>query len=274
MTDELRGRAAIVTGGGRNIGRAVAVAFARAGARVVVASRRRANLVETARRIGVLGGECLAVATDVTDPDQVSDLVERTVDRFGTVDVIAALAGGGSVPVPIDDLEPADWNRVLGVNLTGAFLCARAVVPILRANDSGAILFCTGGGAFHPVPGQHLLAYACAKAALCRLTDQLTAELWETGIRVHCLDPGLVWDDDARRRAEEEERRTGEPHPLRERARSAEDAAELALWLCSARSAPLRGRLVSVYDSWWRDPERVRRVHETVHLYRLRRVEE
>ena len=122
--------------------------------------------------------------------------------------------------------------------------------------------------------GTPLLAYACAKAAVCRLTDQLTAELWETGIRVNCLDPGLVWSPETIAAVEAEEARTGRTHPNREVNRPPEHAAELALWLASDRSAPLRGRLVSVHDSWWRDPEQVARVHETVHLYRLRRVEE
>ncbi len=269
----LEDRVAIVTGGGRNVGRGIAVAMAAAGARVVVASRNAANLAETVRRIEAEGGEAIAVPTDVTEPAQVERLVERTLACFGGLDVMAAIAGGGAIDAPIDRLDPADFERIFRQNVTSTFLCARAVLPQFRKQNAGAVITCAGGGAFHPVLGPSIAAYACAKAAVCRLTDQLTAELWETGIRVNCIDPGLVWDEARLAAIELEERRSGAAHPERAQYRSPACAGELATWLASQASAPVRGRLVSVYDAWWRDPARVREVESTLHLFRLRRHE-
>ena len=90
---------------------------------------------------------------------------------------------------------------------------------------------------------------------------------------MNCLQPGLVWSPDRLREVEEEERRTGQPHPQREHNHPPEDAAELAGFLASDESAPMTGRLVSVDDTWWRDPDKVRQVSESLHLYCLRRVE-
>ena len=122
--------------------------------------------------------------------------------------------------------------------------------------------------------GHYLTAYATAKAAICRFTDQLQAELLETDIRVNCIEPGMVWSPDRLREVEAEEARSGKPHPERHGNRSPEDAAELALFLASAAGSALRGRVLSVHDDWWRNPDRVEEVEKTVHLYRLRRVDE
>ena len=266
----LRGQTAIVTGGGWNIGRAVARAFAAEGARVAVASRQRASLEQTVRLIEEAGGTALAVPTDVTDLSQVEALVRTTVERWGTLDVMAALAGGGSTNQPVDVVDPGAWEEVVRVNLLGTFHCAHTALPFFRRQNHGSILTCSGGGAYFPVLGQHCTAYACAKAAVCRFTDQLTAELLDTSIRVNCLDPGRVpagaSADGAGDGAEQAEAE-GTP------ARAAERAAELAVWLVSAASEPLRGRLVSVHDNWWRDPDATARVDASLLAYRLRRSE-
>ncbi|MDA0374267.1 MAG: SDR family NAD(P)-dependent oxidoreductase [Planctomycetota bacterium] len=241
----------IVTGGGHNLGRAVAEACAAAGARVVLASRNAGRLESAAAGIRAAGGEAIAVPTDVTDASQVEALVARAEAWGGPVDVAVAFAGGGAPMAAPDELEPAAFDEVVRVNLHGTFHLVRAVLPSMRARDRGRILTCAGGGAFWPVMGTPLLAYACAKAAVCRLTDQLTAELWETSIRVNAIEPGPVG--------------TAEVSP--------QQVAELAVWLASEESAPLRGRLVATTDAWWRDRAQVEAVDATVHAYRLRRAD-
>ncbi|MEM7204654.1 MAG: SDR family oxidoreductase [Planctomycetota bacterium] len=270
---QLNDQVAIVTGGGWNIGRAVAVRFAAEGAKVVVAGRRPSLLEETVAEIQAAGGQALAVPTDAADADQVAALVERTVATFGTVDLLAALAGGGLSFRPLEEVTPADWEAVFRANVTTTFVCTRAVLPIYRAKNRGTVLACTGGGAFFPMLGEHFNAYACAKAAVCRFTDQMTAELWETDIRLLCLEPGKVLDSATLAAIEAEEARTGQPHPARAGNHPPEDAAELAVWLASDASKPLRGRCVSVNDTWWRDPQQVAAVHATIHAYRLRRAD-
>ncbi len=274
MRGELAGRVAIVTAGGWNIGRAVAERFAAAGARVVVASRRADRLEETVAAIRAQGGEASACVADVTDLAQCEALAAETLARHGTIDIVAALAGGMGGYGRIDEVDPAAWRATVEANLFGAFHTVRATLPVLRAKNAGEVLLCTGGGGFFPMLGETITAYACAKAAICRLTDQLTAEHYETGIRFHCLEPGMVWSPETLAGIEAEERRTGVPHPGRAHNHPPEDAAELALFLVSERSRPLRGRCVSVDDPWWRDPAQVQRVEQTLSLYRLHRVRE
>ncbi len=249
----LEGRVAIVTGGGFRVGRAVACAFAAAGARVVVAARTAARLDETVAMIAAAGGDALAVPTDCAEPAQVDALVATTIGRFGTIDVLAAAAGGGSVSQPIDALAPAAWDAVFRANVTTAFLTIRGVLPSMRGRNRGAILTFVGRGTFHPDLDVPCTAYAAANAALARLTDQLTAELLDTAIRPNAIEPGPVGDGPGQ-------------VPLAA-------VGELATWLASDASAPLRGRLVATRDAWWRDPAAVAAVDATIHRYRLRRVE-
>lgn len=273
MAERLRDRVAIVTGGGWNIGRGIARRFAAEGARVAVASRNVARLEETVARIRADGGEAVAIPADVTDYTAVEALVRTAAEQLGEIDIMASVAGGGSTDEAADEVSPETWDRILRTNLTSAFYCARAVLPSMRARDRGEILHVSGGGGFFAVTGVNSLAYACAKAAVCRLTDQLTAELLDTGIRVHCIDPGMVPDEQRLAAIEAEERRTATRLPGAEHRRRPEDAAELAAWLVSDESRPLRGRLVSVYDAWWRDPSGVAEVEGSVAACRLRRAE-
>ena len=256
----LLGKVAIVTGGGFNIGRGIAEAFAAAGAKVVVASRDEARLRETVAAIDANGGIARAIRTDVTDLAQVEALVAGTVAAFGTVDVFAAIAGGACRYQPVEAITPEDWDKTFRTNVTSTFYSARAVLPEFRARNAGVFLACTGGGGFYPMPGVTMLDYACAKAAICRFVDQLTAELLDTAIRVNCIAPGMVWSPEKRQAIEAEEARTGVPHPGRAHVQPASAAGELAVWLASPASAPLRGRCLSVHDTWWRDPEAVERV--------------
>lgn len=256
----LAGRVAIVTGGGFNIGRGVAEALARAGARVVVASRDEARLHETRAAIEAFGGTALVVRTDVTDLAQVESLVRRTTDAFGTIDIFAAFAGGACRYQPIEQIRPEDWDLTFRTNVTSTFYSARAVLPTFRARNAGIFLACTGGGGFYPMLGKPMLDYACAKAAICRFVDQLTAELLDTAIRVNCIAPGMVWSAEKLAAVAAEEARTGVPHPDRALVQSPAAAGELAVWLASDASAPLRGRCISVHDTWWRDPANLDRV--------------
>lgn len=267
----LQGRVAIVTGGGWNIGRGIALAFAQAGAKVVVAARDSARLERTVALVREAGGEASAVTADATRTADVERLVAATLERHGGLHVAAAIAGGGGGFEPVDTIDPERWEAIVRQNLVTTFQLARAVLPHFRRQDDGVFLTCAGAGAFFPMLGWHATAYACAKAALCRFTDQLTAELWTTRIRVNGIEPGQVWNEDELRAIEAEERRTGTPHPGRAQNRTPEQAGELAVWLASATSHPLRGRIVSVNDTWWRDPELVAQVEQSERLYRVHR---
>lgn len=250
---ELAGRVVLVTGGGWNLGRAVAERLASAGARVALASRNAERLGETANALRSAGHEALAVPMDCTDSEQVTAGVATIASQLGPVDALAAFAGGGGVPAEIDAGDPDEWWRTVEQNVRTAQLATRAVLPTMRERNAGTILYAVGGGAFFPVVGVPISAYACAQAALCRLTDQLAVDLFDTGIRVNALEPGNV----------------GSPGE----ATALASAAELAQWLLSDASRPLTGRSVSVLDDWWRDPARVREVAESHHRACLRRAD-
>ena len=267
----LANQVAVVTGGGWNIGRAIALRLSELGASVVVASRTADHLEAVVEQITANGGEALAVACDVLQLDQVENLVGATVERFGTVDIMVACAGGSGAHQSIEDVDPQVWYDVVAKNLHGTFHCARCVLPIFRGKNRGHILTFAGGGAFFPWVGYSATAYASSKAAVCRFTDQLQAELLDTNIRVNCIEPGMVWSPDKIASVEAEEQRTGQTHPDRDTNRPPEAAAELVEFLTTEAGAAIRGRIISVNDSWWRDPNEVQAVEDTLTMYRLRR---
>lgn len=269
----LEGRVAVVTGGGVNIGRATALRLAEAGARVCLSGRRREPLEETAAAIAARGGEALAVPADVTDAAAMEGIARHVLERWGAIDSLVALAGGGGSDEAVDAVDPAWWDAVVRVNLVGTFHAVRAVVPAMRAAGHGTIVTCAGGGALFGVEGARVSAYATAKAGLCRLTEQLALELADAGIRVNCLLPGMTWSQETLAAVAAEEERTGVPHPARPHNRPPEEAAELALWLASEESAPLTGRIVASTEDWWRDRGRVEAAAADLHAYRLRRRE-
>ena len=273
MNDDLRGRVAVVTGGGWNIGRAIAGRLVEAGASVVVVGRNRARLDRAAEDLDEHGDRVLCYPADVTCREAMEAMARFTVEHHGRIDMVAAIAGGSGAHQPLDQVDPEAWEATVRTNLFGTFHTIRATLPAMRSRAVGTILTCAGGGAFFPELQQPFTSYAAAKAAICRLTDQLAAELLGTGIRVNCLQPGMVWSPDRLQEVREIERRTGRPHPGRPDNRSPRQAAELALWLLSDSSAPLTGRTVAVDDTWWRDPERVRSVNDSLHAACLRRVE-
>lgn len=261
---------AIVTGGGWNIGRAIAVDLAATGHRVVVAARTVERLEETAALIRAAGGEVLVQPVDVTSADDTRRLIDATVGAFGRIDVLANIAGGFGAEGRIEDVDPAAWIDVVQRNVAGTFLCTHAAMPHLKARPRANVITCAGAGSFFPALGWPITAYATAKAALCRFTDQLAAELLDTKVRVNCIEPGMVWDPPMLAKVEAEERETGQPHPERPHNRPPEAAAELVRWLVSDAADAITGRLVSVNDDWWRDPARVAAIAET-DAYRLRR---
>lgn len=271
MSRPLDGRVAIVTGGGWNIGRVVALRLAKLGAAVVVASRTMDRLQSVVTEIESAGGQGLAVSCDVTKLEQTEALAAEALSRFGRIDIMVACAGGSGAHQSIEEVDPAVWYDVVAKNLHGTFHCARSVLPTFRANNAGHIITFAGGGAFFPILGESATAYASSKAAICRFMDQLQAELYQTGIRVNAVEPGMVWSEDTLAAVAAEEARTGQPHPQRGANRSPEDVADLVEFLTTEPGAGVRGRILSVNDDWWRNPESVQAVEQNLMMFRLRR---
>ena len=185
MPDDLTGQVALVTGGGRGIGAAIARELADAGARVAVAARSRDQVEEVAREIGGL-----ALDLDVTDAAAVERAVAETERELGPIDLLAANAGIGGPDGAAWDAEPAEWWRVFEVNVLGVFLSTRAVLPGMLDRGRGRIVV-TGSGAGY-LPGARNTAYTSSKAAANRFAETLALALADSPVRVFLISPGLV----------------------------------------------------------------------------------
>ena len=187
MARELQGRVALVTGAGRNIGRAVALALADAGAAVVVnAKSSQAEIDAVAAEIGAAS---LAVLADVTDPAAVERMAARALERFGRLDILVNNAAVRAVE-PLERIGIARWREVTGVILDGAWLCARSFLEPLRSSGAGAIVNVGGMSAHTGAAGRpHVVA---AKAGLAGLTRALAHDLAPHGVTVNCVVPGLI----------------------------------------------------------------------------------
>jgi 3-oxoacyl-[acyl-carrier protein] reductase len=183
--EELRGRVALVTGGGRGIGRSVAIELAAAGATVVVAARSADEIRQTADEVGGLAIEC-----DVSDRASVERMVEQVESARGRLDLLVANAGTTVEEDAAWELEPADWWRVFEVNVLGVYLCCRAVIPGMLARGGGRIVNVASGAAY--LPSSASTAYSSSKAAVHRFSETLARQLKPRGIPVFSISPGLV----------------------------------------------------------------------------------
>jgi 3-oxoacyl-[acyl-carrier protein] reductase len=186
---ELAGRVALVTGAGRNIGRAIALGLADGGAAVAVNARRsQAEIDGVAREIESAGGKALAVLADVTDPGAIARMVAAVEARFGRIDILvnnAAVREASS----LDEIDLARWREITGVTLDGAFICSKACLKSLRAGG-GAIVNIGGLSAHTGAAGRpHVVA---AKAGIVGLTRALAHDLAADGVTVNCVVPGLI----------------------------------------------------------------------------------
>ncbi len=245
----LDGQVAVITGAGRGIGKAIALAYAREGARVALAARSEPDLEEAATAVAELGAEAIAVRTDVTSEMATARLARRVVERFGRIDVLVNNAGTSGPVGPLQDNNISEWVDTINVNLTGTFLVCRAVVPVMIEQGGGKIINLSGAGVANA--WSNMSAYCSSKAAVVRLTEVLAQELEGKGITVNALGPGSVHTDMWEKMTEQAAEAGAEfIHALGQRVLSGggasiDDCAELAVWLASDESRGLSGRIIS-----------------------------
>ncbi len=238
----LDGKVAIVTGAGRGIGQAIALAFAEQGAHVVISARTESEIEATAARAAGFGVKALAIPCDVTDAAQLDGLVGRTVHELGRVDLLVNNAGGFP-PMAFLDTDPPSWEWCFKFNLTSAYLLTRAVLPHMLERDGGAVL--NVSSAAGRIVQKGFVAYGTAKAALSFMTRQLGAE-FAPRVRVNALAVGAVETSALAPFLSDELREKMESMTPMRRIGTVEDVALAALWLCSPAGGWVTGKVVEV----------------------------
>jgi len=187
---DLTGQAALVTGGGRGLGRAFALALAKAGAKVAVTARTAAEVRETAEMVERDGGQAVGIPRDVSEPGAATEIVKTAESKLGPLEILVNNAG---VMGPVSynwNVNSEDWWRTFEVNMRGPFLCARAVLPGMLARRRGRIVNISSGAAFNSFP--QMAAYCATKAALTHWTNCLARETQAQGVVVFAYAPGFV----------------------------------------------------------------------------------
>jgi 3-oxoacyl-[acyl-carrier protein] reductase len=186
---ELNNKVVILTGASEGIGRATALALVREGARLALAARTLAKLEKVAGEIVRLGAECLVVPADVTQPESVAALIDKTLQRFGRIDILVNSVGRG-LRKPFVDTTDEEWQRLIAENLSSVFYPCRAVLPHMERQGSGLIINLASRSGRVGEAG--LAAYSAVKHGVVGLTKALAAEMDPKGIRVNAICPGPV----------------------------------------------------------------------------------
>jgi NAD(P)-dependent dehydrogenase (short-subunit alcohol dehydrogenase family) len=244
---KLSGKVALVTGAGSGIGKATALLMAREGARVAVLGRTEAERRETVAAIEAEGGEGLAIRADVSDPALMRDSVEAVIERWGRLDVLFANAGVNGVWAPLEELEPEEWSRTIAINLTGTFLTLKYAVPYLKKQGGSVIVDASINGT-RVFSNTGATAYASSKAGQVALAKMVALELAPFRVRVNVICPGAIETKIGENTEHRDIDDLGVPvefpkgwHPLRGRPGTADQVAQVVLFLASDAASHVTG---------------------------------
>lgn len=190
MTGRLQDRVALITGGNSGIGRATALLFAQQGAKVIVAARSVERGEETVDLVRRAGGEAVFIKGDVSSPASAEDMVRTGVERFSGLDILMNAAGVAGPFVRTADIDVADWDRVININLRGVFLMSKYAIPAMLKRGKGTIINIGSLAAVTPTP--KTAVYAAAKGGVVQLTKAMAIEYGAKQIRVNCIIPGFI----------------------------------------------------------------------------------
>jgi NAD(P)-dependent dehydrogenase (short-subunit alcohol dehydrogenase family) len=244
---QLDGKVALITGAGSGIGKAAAVLLAREGAKVAALDLAEDDAQQTVDEIERAGGTARAVAADVSQPEQVERAVRETVDAWGRLDIVFANAGINGVWAPLEELTPEDWDQTLGINLKGTFLTVKYAVPHLKKRGGSVIVTASVNGT-RIFSNTGATAYSCSKAGQVAFTKMTALELAQDKVRVNVICPGAIEtniEESTEQRDLDEVRVPVEypegAHPLEGQPGTADQVAQLVLFLASDNSSHISG---------------------------------
>ncbi len=238
----LKGKVAIVTGGGTGIGRAIAIKFADEGAHVVVSGRRIERLQET---VSTIGNQSVAVQADVTDETSIQQLIQAAIDHWGSVDILVNNAAVITSRTPLLDTPTEDWDVMMDINVRGIFLCCKAVLPQMIEQETGSIINIASVAGQRGQPGNS--PYSTTKGAVMNLTRSIAVDYGPHGIRCNSISPALVRTEMAETRLkpgddwDERAAREWIPNYPLGRIGKPEDIAHGALFLASDEASWISG---------------------------------
>lgn len=276
---KLLNKKAVISGASRGLGAAIAEAYVKEGAHVVICARDETQLFKKQaelKRISTINAKIIAIPADISSPEQVDYLIKSAKKELGGIDILVANAGIYGPKGPLELLDWQAWSDTININLKGTVLQCRSVIPIFKKQGSGKIIIISGGGATKPMP--NFSAYAASKAAVVRFSETLADELQAFNIDVMAISPGALntgfLDEvlsagsknvgDNFYKASVEQAKTGGSPP--------ELAADLSVYLASDAAKGITGKLISaVWDSWKNLHEYYPEIAMT-DIYTLRRI--
>lgn len=274
---KLKGKVALITGGGRGIGRAIAERYAAEGCRISLVARTQKELALTAVAIQKNSDRpVLQMAADVSNETEVQRAVRQTEQELGRIDMLVNCAGVIGPIGPLAEIDGSEWTRAIQINLTGTFHTIKAVVPLMQRQGSGRIINFSGGGALLPAP--YFDAYSVAKAGVVRLTENLALELKGTGTLVFAIAPGGVntkmFDDMMQAGKERVGPEIWQSFLQRKSAGgdSLDEPVALAVYLATEDAAWANGRVISAKWDAWRTLADHREEILQSDLYTMRRI--
>ena len=244
MSGILEGKVAIITGGAGGIGSRIAQAYTEAGAKVVIASRNQEKLDFIVDKLQAIGGEAMAVATDVTVPEAVDNMVAKTIEAYGLVDILVNNAGGAMFVKPPEKLKPEQWNAAIALNLTSVFLCSQAVGRHMIKACGGRIVNISSVAGMRLSPS--FVHYGAAKAGVINLTKSLAVCWGPHNIHVNCIAPGLTQTEGVAQWLPDRTNEDGSPVARLDYPPETENIAELALFLGSDLCRHISGELIPI----------------------------
>ncbi|MFC1527594.1 SDR family oxidoreductase [Candidatus Neomarinimicrobiota bacterium] len=277
MSNQLKNKVAIVTGGSRGIGKAIADRFAQEGCKLMLASRTKSELVKTSELIkNKFSVEVSTYETDVGNEDEVNSMVLQTITDFGKVDI---LVNNAAIIGPIGEIlliGGKEFFDTIKNNIGGTVFCTKAVIPHMKSQKKGTIINLSGGGGLYPLP--YYDAYSASKAAIVRLTENFALELEKYNINVTAISPGAVNTKMFDEQLMADKTSVGEKNwqDLQNRLStggdSIEKAPELALFIASQNRKELNGRVISAIWDDWRKISRLKDKIIDTDIFQMRRI--